>query len=143
MDFVAKLVARNEFYVMIELFIEDLSILDGTRLLYLNGDIEKLNDKNSWVYQKVFAHLDLFNDLKENSIFAINDLYFDISYIEGAGEYNKEEMIDLLSNLDIKIDDLLKEGKEGSSLKKVHSLTKCLAMHFKEELDFSGTLAKI
>jgi hypothetical protein len=43
MNFVAKQVATNKFFRTVEIFIDDPSILDGTKLFYIDGDTEAIN----------------------------------------------------------------------------------------------------
>jgi len=52
-------------------------------------------------------------------------------------------MVGLLNKLGICLDVLLQGGVDGASLKKIHSMTICKAIHFNEEPDYSNTYAEV
>jgi hypothetical protein len=143
MNFVAKQVATNKFFRTVEIFIDDPSILDGTKLFYIDGDTEDLNNRNSWIHLKITAELDRVAFLRDRAISRLNNHFFDLAAFEGNGMYDKESMMGLLNKLGLDINNLIKEGEGGDSLKKVHSMTVCKAINFNEEPDYSRTFAEV
>ena len=143
MEFVAKQVKINESHTAIEIFINDPTSLGGTRIFYFDGAIEELNNKDSWIHNKITEELDRFTFLRDRAISRLNYHFFELSAFEGGNIYDKESMMGLLNKLGIDLDVLLQEGEDGASLNKIHSLTVCKAIHFNEEPDCSNTYAEV
>ena len=149
MKFIAKEVLNSELYASAEIFIENLGLLGGTRLLCEQGSVSDLNNDGGWLHQKICLELDRISSLKTSAIESVNDVYFDKSSLLDGMESNRgnrtfdefyaEHLPPLLKLLGINFEQIVAEERNGDCLKKIHEKTKCLAVYFDEGPDFSHT----
>jgi hypothetical protein len=68
-------------------------------LFYFDGAIEELNNKDSWIHNKIAEELDSFTFLRDRAISRLNYHFFELSAFEGDNIYDKETMVGLLNKL--------------------------------------------
>lgn len=145
MKFWAKLLSKRG-YPRVELFVESPSVLGGTRIFCECDDVERLEKTENFLHKKISEELDRVSDLKSTAIQTINEMYFDLGnvrdaingYSEACGG-DADKMTSTLARYGINQERLLAFDKNGLELKKLHEVTKSLAIIFDEGSDYSHT----